>query len=106
MGLLSRSVGRYRVGQSVAATKGSAVPKKTCPRCKSRVSERAARCRHCGYYFPEKSSPWAAGPAYGVGFPLVLMGVMTMFIISLSTPLVLLAGAVALVGFLFFFHPR
>jgi Uncharacterised protein family UPF0547 len=82
------------------------VPKKTCPRCKRRVSERAARCRGCGYSFPEKSSPWAAGPAYGVGFPLVLMGVFTMFIVGLSTPLILLAGGVALVGFLLFFHPR
>jgi hypothetical protein len=82
------------------------VPKKTCPRCDKRVSERAARCRQCGYFFPEKSSPWAAGPAYGVGFPLVLMGVFTMFILGLSTGLVLAAGAVALVGFLLFFHPR
>src|SRR5439155_635629 len=51
--------------------------KKTCPRCKAQVSVRAARCRHCRYSFPEKSSPWAAGPALGVGFPLVLMGVLT-----------------------------
>ena len=82
------------------------MPKKTCPRCKKRVSERAARCRQCGYFFPEKSSPWAAGPAYGVGLPLVLMGVFTMFILGLSTGLVLAAGAIALVGFLLFFHPR
>jgi hypothetical protein len=82
------------------------VPKKTCPRCKRRVRESAARCRGCGYSFPEKSSPWAAGPAYGVGFPLVLMGVFTMFIIGISPGLVIGAGAVALVGVLFFFHPR
>jgi hypothetical protein len=82
------------------------VPKKTCPRCKRRVSERAARCRHCGYPFPEKASPWAAGPALGVGFPLVLMGVLTMFIIGISPGVVLLAGAVTMVGFLLFFHPR
>src|SRR6266540_5357320 len=79
-----------------------AVPKKTCPRCKKRVSERAARCRQCGYFFPEKSSPWAAGPAYGVGLPLVLMGVFTMFILGISTGLVLAAGAIALMGFLLF----
>jgi hypothetical protein len=85
---------------------GIAVPKKTCPQCKNRVRESAARCRRCGYNFPEKSSPWAAGPAYGVGFPLVLMGVLTMFIIGISTALVLVAGAVALVGFLLWFHPR
>jgi len=83
-----------------------AVPKKTCPRCKARVGERAARCRRCGYFFPEKGSPWAAGPAYGVGFPLVLMGVLTMFILGISTATVLAAGAVTLVGFLLFFHPR
>jgi uncharacterized protein (DUF983 family) len=82
------------------------MPKKTCPRCKRRVRESAARCRGCGYSFPEKSSPWAAGPAYGIGFPLVLMGVFTMFILGLSTWTVLVAGAVALVGVLFFFHPR
>jgi hypothetical protein len=80
--------------------------KKSCPRCKNRVSENASRCRRCGYSFPEKSSPWAAGPAYGVGFPLVLMGVLTMFILGASTGLVLGAGAVVLVGFLLFFHPR
>jgi hypothetical protein len=82
------------------------VPRKTCPRCRRRVSERASRCRGCGYFFPEKSSPWAAGPAFGVGFPLVLMGVLTMFILGASTPLVLGAGAIVLVGFLLFFHPR
>jgi hypothetical protein len=80
--------------------------KKTCPRCKSRVSERAARCRHCGYFFPEKASPWAAGPALGVGFPLVMIGVLTMFIAGTSFFLVLLAGAMVLVGLLLFFHPR
>jgi hypothetical protein len=80
--------------------------KKTCPQCKNRVSERAARCRHCGYFFPEKSSPWAAGPALGVGFPLVLMGVLTMFIAGSSTLILVVAGAIVLVGLLFFFHPR
>jgi hypothetical protein len=80
--------------------------KKTCPQCQKRVSERAARCRGCGYYFPEKSSPWAAGPALGVGFPLVLMGVLTLFIAGSSTLLVLGAGAMVLVGLLLFFHPR
>jgi uncharacterized protein UPF0547 len=80
--------------------------KKTCPHCKDRVSERAARCRHCGYNFPEKASPWAAGPSLGVGFPLVMMGVLTMFFAGGSTGLVLLAGAMVLVGLLLFFHPR
>lgn len=80
--------------------------KKTCPRCKARVSERAGRCRHCGYYFPEKSSPWAAGPALGVGFPLVMMGVLTLFIGGSSTAIAILGGAMTLVGVLLFFHPR
>lgn len=80
--------------------------KKTCPNCKSRVNERAARCRHCRYYFPEKSSPWAAGPAMGVGFPLVMMGVLTMFIAGDETMWLVAAGGMVLVGLLFFFHPR
>ena len=79
--------------------------KKTCPRCKRRVSERAARCRQCGYFFPEKSSPWAAGPAVGVGGPLVLVGVLTLFIVGVS-PWMVLAAAVVFVGLLLFFHPR
>jgi hypothetical protein len=80
--------------------------KKTCPSCKSRVSERAARCRHCGYNFPEKSSPWAAGPALGLGFPLVLMGVLTLFLAGSSTGISLIGGAMTLAGVLLFFHPR
>jgi hypothetical protein len=79
--------------------------KKTCPRCERRVSERAAYCRGCGYAFPEKASPWAAGPALGAGFPLVLMGVMTMFFAD-SALLVIAAGTMVLVGLLLFFHPR
>ena len=80
--------------------------KKTCPRCEARVSERAARCRHCGYYFPEKSSPWAAGPAYGVGFPLAMMGVLTLFIAGSSVGLKALGVGMLVVGIAFFFHPR
>jgi hypothetical protein len=82
------------------------MPKKTCPRCKARVSERAARCRHCRYDFPEKSSPWAAGPALGAGFPLVLMGVLTLLLADRSTLLVVAGAGMALVGVLLFFHPR
>jgi ribosomal protein L40E len=80
--------------------------KKTCPRCKRRVSERAARCRHCGYRFPEKSSPWAAGPALGAGFPLVMMGVLTLFVAGSSPALVVVAAGMVFVGLLLFFHPR
>jgi hypothetical protein len=70
------------------------------------VSERAAKCRHCGYFFPEKASPWAAGPSLGVGFPLAMMGVLTIFIAGRSIALLALGGAMTLVGILFFFHPR
>jgi hypothetical protein len=80
--------------------------KKTCPRCKKRVSDRAARCRHCGYYFPEKSSPWSAGPAYGVGFPLVLMGMFMLFLAGSSTWILILGAAMTFIGLLAFFHPR
>jgi hypothetical protein len=34
------------------------------------------------------------------------MGTLTMFILGISTGLVLAAGAVVLVGVLLFFHPR
>jgi hypothetical protein len=80
--------------------------KKTCPRCKKRVSERAARCRQCGYHFPEKASPWAAGPALGAGFPLAMMGVLILFIAGISNVLVIVAAGMVLVGVLLFFHPR
>jgi hypothetical protein len=35
-----------------------------------------------------------------------MMAVLTMFILGVSTLTVLVAGALALVGFLLFFHPR
>ncbi len=80
--------------------------KKTCPQCKQRVSERAARCRHCRYPFPEKSSPWAAGPALGAGFPLVMAGVLILFIAGTATVYLLVASAMVLVGLLLSLHPR
>jgi hypothetical protein len=80
--------------------------KKTCPRCEKRVGDGAARCRRCGYYFPEKSSPWSAGPALSVGFPLVLIGVLTLFLAGSSTGLVIVGGAMVLVGGVLAFHPR
>jgi hypothetical protein len=82
------------------------MPKKTCPRCKERVSERAARCRHCGYSFPEKSSPWAAGPALGAGFPLMMTGVLMLFFSGGTTWLIVVAGALVFVGLLLSLHPR
>jgi hypothetical protein len=70
------------------------------------VSERAGRCRHCRYYFPEKSSPWSAGPSLSAGFPLVMMGVLLLFLAGSSTVLVLGGAAMTLVGALLAFHPR
>jgi hypothetical protein len=81
------------------------VAKKTCPRCGNRVSERAARCRKCKYFFPEKASPWAAGPAYGVGYPLVLMGVFILFLAD-STGLTIVGAVMTFAGALAAFHPR
>jgi hypothetical protein len=42
----------------------------------------------------------------GVGFPLVVMALFTMFLLGASKGLVLLAGVVMLLGFTLFFHPR
>jgi zinc-ribbon domain len=81
------------------------VAKKSCPRCGNRVSERASRCRKCGYFFPEKASPWAAGPAYGVGFPLVLMGIFILFLAD-NTGLTIVGAVMTFAGALAFFHPR
>ena len=53
-----------------------------------------------------KSSPWAAGPALGAGFPLTMIGVLTLLIAGHSTLLVIMAAAMVLVGILLFFHPR
>ena len=80
--------------------------KKTCRRCQKRVSERAARCRHCGYYFPEKSSPWSAGPSLSAGFPLVMVGVLTLFLAGGSTVLVVAGAVMAFAGGILAFHPR
>ena len=57
-------------------------------------------------FVSRESSPWAAGPAIGVGYPLVVMGVLTLFLAGHSTPLVILGGAMMLVGLVASFHPR
>ena len=50
------------------------------------VRDRAARCRTCGYRFPEQSSPKPAGLAMGAGFPLFVTGVLILFVPATSRP--------------------
>src|SRR5215213_87873 len=72
--------------------------KKTCPRCSRIVSYNAARCRKCGYRFPERSGPRAAGLGMGVGFPLFVTGVLILFVNDTPTPLRWAAAGMILVG--------
>ena len=80
--------------------------KKTCPRCQKRTGHRTARCRRCGYRYPEQSSPKPAGLAMGAGFPLFVTGTLILLTADISTTLSVLAGAMVFVGLLLFFDPR
>jgi ribosomal protein L40E len=80
--------------------------RKTCPRCERRTGAQAARCRGCGYRFPEKASPRPAGLAMGAGFPLFIMGTLILLTNEISTTLAIVAGAMVFVGLLLFFDPR
>jgi ribosomal protein L40E len=80
--------------------------RKTCPRCGRRTGNQAARCRRCGYRYPEKSSPKPAGLAMGAGFPLFVTGTLILLTAGISTTLFVLAGAMVFVGLLLFFDPR
>ena len=80
--------------------------KKTCPRCQNHVSERARRCRKCGFRFPEGAGPRPAGLAYGAGFPLFVMGTLILFARDIPIGLVLLAAGMVVVGLGLFFDPR
>jgi Uncharacterised protein family UPF0547 len=80
--------------------------RKTCPHCERRMSTNAARCRRCGYRFPEKSSPRPAGLGMGAGFPLFMVGTLILLTQHISTPLAITAGAMVFVGLLLFFDPR
>jgi hypothetical protein len=80
--------------------------KKTCPRCGRRTGNGAARCRRCGYRFPEKSGPKPAGLAMGAGFPLFLVGTLILLTQEISTGLLIAAAAMVGVGLLLFFDPR
>jgi hypothetical protein len=66
----------------------------------------AARCRHCGYPFPEGRGPRPFGLAMGVGFPLFLMGSLILFAGGLPAGLAILAAAMVVVGLGLFFDPR
>jgi uncharacterized paraquat-inducible protein A len=85
---------------------GGTMQKKTCPRCQKQSRHRTARCRRCGYRFPEQSSPKPAGLAMGAGFPLFVTGVLILFIGNLSPALVGIATMMVVVGVVLFFDPR
>jgi hypothetical protein len=80
--------------------------RKSCPRCERRTGAQAARCRGCGYRYPEKSSPKPAGLAMGAGFPLFLVGTLILLTREISGTLAVLAAAMVFVGLLLFFDPR
>jgi len=80
--------------------------RKTCPRCERRTGAQAARCRGCGYRYPEKASPRPAGLAMGAGFPLFLVGTLILLTKEISSTLAMIAGAMVFVGLLMFFDPR
>jgi len=82
------------------------IEKKTCPRCQKRTGHRTARCRRCGYRFPEQSSPKPAGLAMGAGFPLFVTGVLILFVGDLSPLLVAISMTMVVVGVVLFFDPR
>jgi hypothetical protein len=80
--------------------------RKTCPRCEREARERAARCRRCGYRFPEQASPKPAGLAMGAGFPLFVTGTLILLVGELSSLVTVLAAAMVVVGAVLFFDPR
>jgi hypothetical protein len=80
--------------------------KKTCPRCGRQARERAARCRGCGYRFPEQASPKPAGLAMGAGFPLFITGTLILLVGDLSTAINAIAAAMVVIGAVLFFDPR
>jgi ribosomal protein L40E len=84
----------------------SELTRKTCPRCGRRTGAQAARCRRCGFRYPEKSSPKPAGLAMGAGFPLFLVGTLILLTSDISTTLAVTAGAMVFVGLVLFFDPR
>jgi hypothetical protein len=82
------------------------VPRKTCPRCGQQARARRARCRRCGYRYPEQASPKPAGLAMGAGFPLFVTGTLILLVGDLSTALNAIAATMVVVGAVLFFDPR
>jgi hypothetical protein len=80
--------------------------RKTCPRCGQSARERRARCRRCGYRYPEQASPKPAGLAMGAGFPLFVTGTLILLVGDLSTALNAIAATMVVVGAVLFFDPR
>jgi hypothetical protein len=80
--------------------------RKTCPRCDRKVRDRAARCRGCGYRFPEQSSPKPAGLAMGAGFPLFVTGTLILLAGELSTLVTVIAAGRVVAGAVLCFDPR
>ena len=76
------------------------------PRSRVSSGHRTARCRRCGYRFPEQSSPKPAGLAMGAGFPLFVTGVLILFVGDLSPLLVAISMTMVVVGVVLFFDPR
>jgi hypothetical protein len=80
--------------------------KKTCPRCGRQARERAARCRGCGYRYPEQASPKPAGLAMGAGFPLFVTGTLILLVGDLSTAINAVGALMVVIGAVLFFDPR
>lgn len=80
--------------------------RKTCPKCGRQARERAARCRGCGYRYPEQSSPKPAGLNMGAGFPLFVTGTLILLVGGLSTTINVIAAAMVVIGAVLFFDPR
>lgn len=81
-------------------------PRKTCPRCGRQARARTARCRGCGYRYPEQSSPKPAGLAMGAGFPLFVTGTLILLVGELSTVVTAVAATMVVLGAVLFFDPR
>jgi hypothetical protein len=80
--------------------------RKTCPRCSQTARHRRARCRRCGYRYPEQLSPKPAGLAMGAGFPLFVTGTLILLVGDLPTSLNAIAATMVVVGAVLFFDPR
>jgi ribosomal protein S27AE len=97
-----------QTGSVAESARMKLVPRKTCPRCGLEARARRARCRRCGYRYPEQASPKPAGLAMGAGFPLFVTGVLILFAGAgdLSPALIAVSTAMVVAGVVLFFDPR